>query len=79
MREQLLNGEFFYTLQEAKMIIERWRIHDNTVRPHSSLGGQPPPPPACQLRTNMVGSINTLDWSILPGSIAISHRKMGIL
>ena len=42
MRDQLLNGELFYTLKEAQVIIERWRIHYNTVRPHSSLGGQPP-------------------------------------
>ncbi len=49
MRDQLLNGELFYTLQEAQIIIERWRIHYNTVRPHSSLGGQPPAPEAIQL------------------------------
>jgi putative transposase len=44
MRDQLLNGELFYTLKEVQIIIERWRIHDNTVRPHSSLGDQPPAP-----------------------------------
>ena len=49
MREQLLNGELFYTLKEAQIIIERWRIHYNTVRPHSSLGGQPPVPETRQL------------------------------
>jgi putative transposase len=49
MREQLLNGELFYTLKEAQIIIERWRIHYNTVRPHSSLGGQPPAPETLQL------------------------------
>jgi len=49
MRAQLLNGELFYTLQEAQILIERWRIHDNAVRPHSSLGGQPPVPEALQL------------------------------
>jgi transposase InsO family protein len=47
--DQLLNGERFYTLKEAHIIIERWRIHDNTVRPHSSLGGKPPAPEAIQL------------------------------
>ena len=41
MREQFLNGELFYTLQEVQILTERWRTHDNTVRPHSSLGGQP--------------------------------------
>jgi putative transposase len=48
MRDQLLNGELFYTLKEAHIIIERWRIHYNTVRPHSSLGGQPPAPETIQ-------------------------------
>lgn len=49
MRDQLLNGELFYTLKEARLIIERWRRHYNTVRPHSSLGGRPPAPEAIQL------------------------------
>jgi transposase InsO family protein len=49
MRDQLLNGELFYTLKEAQIIIERWRRHYNTVRPHSSLGGQPPAPEAIRL------------------------------
>ena len=49
MRDQLLNGELFYTLKEAQIIIERWRTHYNTVRPHSSLGGKPPAPEAIQL------------------------------
>jgi putative transposase len=37
LRDELLNGEIFYTLKEAKIIIERWRRHYNTIRPHSSL------------------------------------------
>ena len=49
MRDQLLNGERFYTLNEAQIIIERWWMHDNTVRPHSSLGSQPPAPETIQL------------------------------
>ena len=43
-RDELLNGELFYTLQEAKVIIEQWRKHYNTRRPHSSLGYRPPAP-----------------------------------
>ncbi|MCZ8320976.1 MAG: integrase core domain-containing protein, partial [Novosphingobium sp.] len=39
-----LNGEIFYTLAEAKILIEAWRRHYNTVRPHSSLGYRPPAP-----------------------------------
>jgi putative transposase len=44
LRDELLNGEIFYTLREAKVLIERWRIHYNTVRPHSSLRYRPPAP-----------------------------------
>lgn len=49
MRDQLLNGELFYTLKEAQVIIEKWRKHYNTERPHSSLGGLPPAPETIQL------------------------------
>lgn len=45
MRYQLLDGEIFYTLLEAKIIIEAWRRHYNEIRPHSSLGGRPPKAP----------------------------------
>ena len=44
LRDELLNGEIFYTLAEAKIVIEQWRRHYNTVRPHSSLGYKPPAP-----------------------------------
>jgi transposase InsO family protein len=44
MRYELLNGEIFFTLWEAQVIIERWRRHYNQKRPHSSLGGRPPAP-----------------------------------
>ena len=46
MRDELLNGEIFYTLAEARILIEAWRRHYNTVRPHSSLGSRPPAPEA---------------------------------
>ena len=35
MRDELLNGEIFYSLHEAQIIIEQWRCHYNTKRPHS--------------------------------------------
>jgi transposase InsO family protein len=44
LRDELLNGELFYTLKEAQVLVEQWRIHYNTVRPHSSLGYRPPAP-----------------------------------
>jgi transposase InsO family protein len=52
LRDELLNGEIFYSLREAEIILERWRRHTDTVRPHASLAtGRPPqrwlsqPPP----------------------------------
>jgi putative transposase len=46
LRDELLDREIFDTLLEAKVLIERWRRHYNTVRPHSSLGYRPPAPEA---------------------------------
>ncbi len=43
-RDELLACEAFNTLAEAKVLIEQWRVHSNTVRPHSSLGYRPPAP-----------------------------------
>lgn len=44
LRDELLDGEIFYTLKEAQTVIESWRRHYNTVRPHGSLGYRPPAP-----------------------------------
>lgn len=44
LRDGLLNAEIFYTLKEAKTLIENWRHEYNTIRPHSSLGQRPPAP-----------------------------------
>ena len=44
LRDELLNGEMFYTLREAQVVIESWRRHDNRVRPHASLGYRAPSP-----------------------------------
>ena len=46
MRDELLNGEIFYSLHEAQIIVERWRNHYNTKQPHSALGCRPPAPEA---------------------------------
>ena len=46
LRDELLNGEIFYTLKEAQILIEQWRMEYNTIRPHSSLGYKPPAPEA---------------------------------
>ncbi len=44
LRDELLNREIFMTLGEAKVLIEQWRREYNQLRPHSSLGYQPPAP-----------------------------------
>ena len=44
LKDECLNGEIFYSLREAQVVIEMWRQHYNTVRPHSSLGYRPPAP-----------------------------------
>jgi hypothetical protein len=46
LRDELLNGEIFYTVAEARVLIEGWRKHYNRVRPHSALGYRPPAPEA---------------------------------
>jgi putative transposase len=46
LRDELLNGEIFYSLKEAKVVIEQWRKYYNTKRPHSALGYRPPAPVA---------------------------------
>ena len=44
MRDELLNGEIFDTMAEAMVLIERWRVYYNTIRPHSSLEYRSPAP-----------------------------------
>ena len=53
MRDELLNGEIFDTMTEAKVLIERWRAYYNTVRPHSSLSYMPPAPEARVVDTGL--------------------------
>lgn len=68
LRDELLDREIFYSLTEAKVLIEMWRKHYNGIRPHSSLGYRPPAPetiaagpPSAALRAdpqqNPVGSL----------------------
>jgi transposase InsO family protein len=48
LRDELLYREIYYTLLEAKVLVERWRKEYNGIRPHSSLGYRPPAPEATQ-------------------------------
>jgi transposase InsO family protein len=49
LRDELLDCEVFNTLREAQVLIEQWRQHFNTVRPHSALGYRPPAPEVVML------------------------------
>ena len=53
-RDEFLNGDIFYTLKEAKILTEQWRVHYNTVRPNSSLNWNPPAPESL-LQFNEIG------------------------
>jgi putative transposase len=67
LRDELLNGEIFHTLQEAKVLIERWRQHYNTIRPHSSLGYRPPAPAAIlppAIRSTYPQTVSTLSQKL---------------
>ena len=57
LRDELLNSEIFYSLAEAKVIIEAWRRYYNTERPHSSLGYKPPAPEAIAWPSKPAGSL----------------------
>ncbi len=47
LRDECLNGEIFYSLKEAQIVIEQWREEYNTRRPHSALNDRPPAPEVC--------------------------------
>ena len=57
MRKEFLNREIFYTLKEAQVLIEQWRVFYNTVRPHSSLGYKPPAPQTIILDIDTVKAV----------------------
>ncbi len=57
LRDELLAREVFDTLLEAKVLVARWRRHYNQVRPHSSLGYQPPAPEAVLPRQQSPASV----------------------
>jgi transposase InsO family protein len=56
LRDELLNGEIFYSLKEVQILTERWRREYNTIRPHSSLGYRPPAPEATMPALELAGN-----------------------
>ena len=57
LRDELLNGEIFDTLLEARVVIENWRREYNQFRPHSSLGYRPPAPETFEPRILTLGVV----------------------
>ena len=70
LRYELLDVEWFDTLLEAKVLIERWRVEYNTIRPHSSLGYRPPAPETIRPGSDLAGRS-------LPNEI--SHKENDML
>jgi transposase InsO family protein len=64
LRDELLNGEIFYTLKEAQVLIEWWREEYNEIRPHSALGYRPPAPVA-RLAAKAGSATLRLPWEAL--------------
>jgi transposase InsO family protein len=60
LRDELLNREIFYTLTEAEVLLERWRKHYNTSRPHSALGYRPPAPESFEAATDLTKPLRRL-------------------
>ena len=69
LRVELLNGEIFYGLAEAKIVIEGWRQHHNTKRPPSSLGYRPPAPEIVQWPAPPSGDPSPATPAIAPGPV----------
>jgi putative transposase len=59
LRDEFLNGEIFYSMNELRVLAERWRVHYNTVRPHSSLGYKPPAPETWLTKSTGHGEVET--------------------
>jgi transposase InsO family protein len=70
LRDELLNGELFDTLLEAKVLVERWRRHYNAIRPHSSLGYRPPAPQALQWHDD-IGSMGDMNACQITVQLAV--------
>ncbi len=64
LRDEYLNGELFYTLAEAKILIESWRREYNEFRPHSSLGYRPPAPATTMPRPPAFAPLQQMAWAV---------------
>jgi transposase InsO family protein len=69
LMDKLLNREIFYSLAEARIVIEGWRQHYKPKRPHSSLGDRPPAPEAVQWQATPSGAASLATPAVAPGFI----------
>lgn len=73
-RDQWLNGELFYSLGEARVLIEQWRIHFNTLRPHQSIGKKPPAPGTWLLKTKSKKALHLSLFPAIPTPNEVRQR-----
>ncbi len=66
--DELLKCEVFNTLKDAKVLIERWRVHYNTVRTHSALGYRPPAPEMLLVGASAAGCATLVHRSAPPAA-----------
>ena len=88
LREECLNGEIFYSLKEARIVIEQWRQQYNRVRPHAVLAYRPPAPgglyptlePGSKASSDNVICLTSLGTKSRPGQCQQRHcqRKTGL-
>ena len=85
-RDELLDGEVFHCPREAQIMIDTWRTHDNTKRPHSALGYRPPAPetivpmdqrPVMHQLSNWTAQVRQINVRTLPRSIMRRSRRLG--
>jgi len=69
LRDELIDGEIFYSLAEAKIIIESLRRHYTTKRPHSSLGYRPPAPDVVSWPASPSGAASPATPAVAPGPV----------
>ena len=60
LRDACLNGEIFYSLKEASIVIAQWRQHYNTQRPYSALGYTPPAPMTRVIKPTPIDRLPTM-------------------
>jgi len=73
-RDQFLNGELFYCLGEAKVMIEQWRIHFKTTRPHQGLNMKPPAPAAWLPKTKAEKALHLSLFPPIPTPQEVMQR-----